>query len=38
MEKLEGMITSATLADLPELGKDILKGQVRGRIVVDVNA
>ena len=38
MEKLEGMITSATLADLPGLGKDILKGQVRGRIVVDVNA
>ena len=38
MDKLEGMITSATLADLPGLGKDILKGQVRGRIVVDVNA
>ena len=38
MDKLEGMITSATLADLPRLGKDILKGQVRGRIVVDVNA
>ena len=37
MDKLEGMITSATLADLPGLGKDILKGQVRGRIVVDVN-
>ena len=38
MDKLEGMITSATLADLPGLGKDILKGQVRGRIIVDVNA
>ena len=38
MDKLEGMITSATLADLPGLGKDILKGQVRGRVVVDVNA
>ena len=38
MDKLEGMTTSATLADLPRLGKDILKGQVRGRIVVDVNA
>ena len=38
MDKLEGMITSAILADLPGLGKDILKGQVRGRIVVDVNA
>jgi acrylyl-CoA reductase (NADPH) len=38
MDKLEGMITQATLADLPSLGKDILKGQVRGRVVVDVNA
>lgn len=38
MDKLEGMITQATLADLPNLGKDILKGQVRGRVVVDVNA
>ena len=37
MNKLEGMITQATLADLPNLGKDILKGQVRGRVVVDVN-
>ena len=38
MDKLEGMITSATLADLPGLGKDILKGQVRGRVIIDVNA
>lgn len=38
MEKLESMITEATLSDLPELGKQILKGQVRGRVVVDVNA
>jgi acrylyl-CoA reductase (NADPH) len=38
MDKLEGMISSATLSDLPSLGKDILKGQVQGRIVVDVNA
>jgi acrylyl-CoA reductase (NADPH) len=38
MDKLEGMITAATLADLPALGKDILKGQVQGRVVVDVNA
>ncbi|NDR58313.1 acrylyl-CoA reductase (NADPH) [Aliiruegeria sabulilitoris] len=38
MEKLEGMIVEATLADLPKLGADILKGQVRGRVVVDVNA
>ena len=38
MDKLEGMIAPATLEDLPKLGKDILKGQVRGRVVVDVNA
>ncbi len=28
----------ATLSDLPQLGADILKGQVKGRVVVDVNA
>ena len=38
MEKLEAMIEPAVLSDLPKLGKDILKGQVRGRVVVDVNA
>ena len=38
MDKLEAMITPATLSDLPQLGVDILKGQVRGRVVVDVNA
>ena len=38
MDKLEAMITPATLSDLPGLGSDILKGQVRGRVVVDVNA
>ena len=38
MDKLESMITPATLPDLPELGKQILEGQVRGRVVVDVNA
>jgi acrylyl-CoA reductase (NADPH) len=37
LEKLEAMITPATLSDLPGLGRDILKGQVKGRIVVDVN-
>jgi acrylyl-CoA reductase (NADPH) len=26
------------LSDLPQLGRDILKGQVKGRVVVDVNA
>ena len=38
MDKLEAMIQPATLADLPELGAEILNGQVRGRVVVDVNA
>ncbi|MGR3501115.1 acryloyl-CoA reductase [Pseudaestuariivita sp.] len=38
MDKLEGMIQPAVLSDLPGLGKDILKGQVKGRVVVDVNA
>lgn len=38
MDKLEAMITPATLADLPELGAAILKGQVQGRVVVDVKA
>ncbi|MCL1628101.1 acryloyl-CoA reductase [Roseibaca sp. V10] len=38
MDKLEAMTQLATLADLPQLGADILKGQVKGRVVVDVNA
>lgn len=38
MEKLEAMVTPAVLSDLPQLGADILKGQVKGRVVVDVNA
>ncbi|WP_147124700.1 acryloyl-CoA reductase [Shimia ponticola] len=38
MDKLEAMVKPATLADLPGLGSDILKGQVQGRVVVDVNA
>ncbi len=38
MDKLEAMVHPATLADLPELGRAILKGGVRGRVVVDVNA
>ncbi|WP_210879238.1 acryloyl-CoA reductase [Roseovarius autotrophicus] len=37
MDKLEAMIVPATLDDLPRLGAEILKGQVRGRVVVDVN-
>jgi len=38
MDKLESMIEMATLGDLPKLGTAILKGQVKGRVVVDVNA
>ena len=38
MDKLEAMVQPATLGDLPGLGADILKGKVKGRVVVDVNA
>ncbi|WP_170413030.1 acryloyl-CoA reductase [Ruegeria atlantica] len=37
MDKLEAMVHPATLGDLPQLGADILKGQVKGRVVVNVN-
>lgn len=33
---LEAMTTAAGLADLPELGRAILKGGIRGRVVVEV--
>ncbi|MEM5475126.1 MDR family oxidoreductase [Pacificibacter sp. AS14] len=36
MDKLEDMILPATLEDLPQLGADILKGQVKGRVVVEL--
>ena len=38
MEKLEAMVQPATLTDLPAMGAAILKGQIKGRVVVDVNA
>jgi acrylyl-CoA reductase (NADPH) len=38
LDKLEAMVRPAVLADLPQLGADILKGQVQGRVVVDVRA
>ncbi len=38
MEKLESMVETATLEDLPRLGADILKGRVKGRVVVEVAA
>ena len=36
--KLEAMIAPASLADAPRLGEAIIAGEVRGRVVVDVNA
>ena len=36
LDKLEAMIEPAGLADLPRLGGEILAGEVRGRVVVDV--
>jgi acrylyl-CoA reductase (NADPH) len=38
MEKLDAMVETAGLGDLPEIGHAILKGEVRGRVVVDVRA
>ncbi|MDQ2804443.1 MAG: oxidoreductase [Pseudomonadota bacterium] len=38
MDKLDAMTERAKLADLPELARRIVKGGVRGRVVVDVNA
>jgi len=37
LDTLENMIQSAKLEDLPQLGKDILKGQVQGRVVVEID-
>ena len=36
--KLEAMVQPSTLSDLPGLGAQILRGQVQGRVVVDVSA
>ena len=36
MDKLDAMVVPATLEDLPQLGADILEGQVKGRVVVDM--
>ncbi|MEC9434875.1 MAG: MDR family oxidoreductase [Pseudomonadota bacterium] len=38
MAGLEAMAVPATLSDLPRLAGEIMAGQVRGRVVVDVNA
>jgi acrylyl-CoA reductase (NADPH) len=36
-ERLEAMTRNAVLADVPRLAREILNGQVRGRLVVNVN-
>jgi acrylyl-CoA reductase (NADPH) len=36
LDLLEAMTEDAVLADVPRLGNEILKGRVRGRVVVDV--
>ena len=38
LAKLDAMTTVRPLADVPQLATEILKGQVRGRTVIDVNA
>ncbi|MFK8030653.1 MAG: MDR family oxidoreductase [Gammaproteobacteria bacterium] len=38
LETLHEMTSTSTLANLPQLGRDILKGKVRGRVIIDVNA
>jgi len=35
LDRLDALTTEAQLADLPSLGAGILKGQVRGRVVID---
>ncbi len=37
LDKLDAMTVDAALGDVPQLAVDILKGKVRGRVVVDVN-
>jgi len=38
MAKLDAIVHPAGLQDLPQLGADILAGQIKGRVVVDVNS
>lgn len=38
LAKLDAMTTTASLADLPRLGQAILKGELRGRTVIDLKA
>jgi acrylyl-CoA reductase (NADPH) len=38
LDKLDAMIVPARLADLPRLAPEILAGQVRGRVVVEIGS
>jgi acrylyl-CoA reductase (NADPH) len=38
LDKLEAMMQEAPLEAVPELSQQILKGQIKGRVVIDVNA
>lgn len=38
LDKLEAMMQEAPLDAVPELSQQILKGQIKGRVVIDVNA
>jgi acrylyl-CoA reductase (NADPH) len=37
VERLDSLAMAAGLNDVPRLAADILKGQLRGRVVIDVN-
>jgi len=38
MDRLDTITQTALLSDAPRLAAEILKGQLRGRTVIDVNA
>ena len=38
LDRLDALTSTVPLGDVPALAKSILKGQIRGRTVVDVNA
>jgi acrylyl-CoA reductase (NADPH) len=38
LDKLDGLTEAISLSDVQNAANDILKGQVRGRLVVDLNA
>jgi acrylyl-CoA reductase (NADPH) len=38
LDKLDAITEVAALADVPRIAAQILQGQIRGRVVIDVNA